>query len=80
MKTAVALKYSTELPAPVIVGKGKQAMARRLIDVARDLGIPVVEERGLAEMLVEFDTGDYIPEEVYEVVANILIFIQQVDL
>ena len=78
MNKAVALKYDTDLPAPFIAAKGKQNIADRLIKIAEKHNIPVIKDELLSESLYVMDTGEYIPEEVYEVVADILAFIKNV--
>lgn len=74
-KTSVALRYDERMPAPLVVARGKGDLARRLEDVARECDIPVVEAAQLAETLYVVEPGESIPEEFYEVVAEILGFI-----
>ncbi len=76
--TAVALRYIEDLPAPFIVAKGKRELARRLIKIAEDNGVDIVEEPELAEGLFEFDVGSFIPEEMYEIIAQILAQVMKV--
>lgn len=77
MKKAVAVKYLPELPAPFIVAKGKGALARKIEEIAREHGIEIVENALLAERLQAIELGDYIPEDLYRVIAEILIFAQR---
>lgn len=74
---AVALKYEPgEAGAPTCVAKGLDTLALRIRDVARDAGVPVVEDPPLARALyaaVEID--ELIPPKHYEAVAKIIGFV-----
>ncbi len=72
---AVAVKYIRDLPAPFVVAKGKENIARKLVQIARDHDITILQDEKLSERLFELETGEFIPEEVYEVVAEILAFV-----
>ncbi len=71
---AVALDWEREtMPAPTVVAKGVDSMAERIREVAREAGVPLVENRPLARALyAEVEIGDAIPEKYYEVMARIL--------
>lgn len=74
---AVALKYvQGEDDAPLCVAKGMDALALKIRDVAKEAGVPVIEDPPLARALyaaVEID--DIIPPAHYEAVAKIIGFI-----
>jgi len=74
---AVAVKYLSGMPAPFVVAKGRENLARRLIEMARDHGVEVLEMPRLAESLFVLETGDWIPEEYFEVIAEVLAFVYQ---
>ncbi|HUZ18865.1 MAG TPA: EscU/YscU/HrcU family type III secretion system export apparatus switch protein [Spirochaetia bacterium] len=77
MDKAVAVKYLSGMPAPFVVAKGRENLARRLIEMARDHGVEVLEMPRLAESLFVLETGDWIPEEYFEVIAEVLAFVYQ---
>ncbi len=77
MKKAVALRYSTQVPAPFVIGNASGAVVSRLLKIALDYDIPVVEDDILTETLFILNPGEYIPEEVYSIVADIFIFIKK---
>ena len=77
MNKALAVKYNKELPAPFIQAKGRGVLADRLLDIAKKYDIPVVKDDLLSETLYMMEPGDYIPEEVYDIVAQILVFIKK---
>ena len=76
---AVALQYHHDMPAPLVVAKGSGAAAARLVALARQHGIEVVDRAELAEALVMVDVGDYIPEELYRMVAELLAFVSRIE-
>ena len=71
---AVALRYDAEAgaEAPEVVAKGQEHLARRMIDVAREAGVPIMRDVSLAHSLYDLDVGDEIPEVLYEAVAAVL--------
>lgn len=79
LKTAVALEYNVSDEAPKILAVGKGALAEKIIGVAKEEKIPVHEDAKLAKTLSKLDIGDYIPPELYEVVAEVLVFVDKVE-
>lgn len=75
---AAALKYSRTLPAPMIVARGKGWTAEAIVRKAQEHDIPVVENAILAEHCAELDIGMFVPEEYWELIAEILIAIRKV--
>lgn len=71
---ACALKYDSEVAnAPILVAKGEQFVAERIKETARQAGVPVIENKGLARALfATVDVGEQIPAELYIAVAEIL--------
>ena len=80
VKTAVALGYDpNEDGAPVVIASGKGALAEKIIEKAKESDVPVHEDAKLANTLSKLEIGDMIPPELYEVVAEILIFVDSMD-
>ncbi|MGH7437326.1 MAG: EscU/YscU/HrcU family type III secretion system export apparatus switch protein [Polyangiaceae bacterium] len=71
---ACALRYDADGgdEAPVVVASGEGDFAARIVDAAREAGVPVVRDVPLARALVELEVGDAIPEALYQAVAEIL--------
>lgn len=78
-KTAVALSYNPEETAPKIIATGKGYLAEKIIDKANETDIPIHQDKALAETLSRLELGSYIPPELYELVAEILIFVDKMD-
>lgn len=80
IKEAAALRYSPEKGgAPEIVAIGKGETAERIIAKAKENDVPLYEDANLAHTLSYLKLGDEIPNELYEVVAQILIFVGDLD-
>ena len=76
---AVALRYEKdEHRAPRVVAKGGGRIARRIIEAAREHGIPLREDPLLVEALIGLDLYQEIPQELYQVIAEIYVFLYQV--
>ena len=77
---AVALKYNqqTALKAPVVVAKGADELALKIIDVARENNVYITENRPLARALYEsVELGQEIPREFYTAVAEVLAMVYE---
>lgn len=74
---AVALKYDPrEMSAPMVVAKGQRLIAEKIKEIAREHGVPVVENRPLAQSLFKLvDVGNYIPNTLYRAVAEVLAYV-----
>lgn len=71
---AVALKYDSErMGAPRVVAKGARLLARRIREIARDAGIPIVEDPPLARALYKAcKVGSEVPLSFYKAIAELL--------
>ncbi|ADL42825.1 type III secretion exporter [Caldicellulosiruptor obsidiansis OB47] len=79
IKKAVAIKYDLKDIAPKVVAKGKGYVAEKIIEKAKQENIPVYKDQNVAEKLFNLELQEYIPEDLYEVVAQILVFIGYLD-
>ena len=79
IKQAVALEYNPGEEAPKIVATGKGKVAERIIEAAKEADVPVHRDDKLADTLSKLDIGDFIPPELYEVVAEILVFVDKME-
>lgn len=80
MKKAVALKYTPgESEAPVVVAKGQGKLAESILDKAKEHGVPVQEDAALVEILSKLDLDQQIPEELYQLVAEVLTYVYRAD-
>lgn len=80
-KKATAISYDPKVDtAPVLKAFGEGRVADKIIQTAQEHDIPVVEDKALAESLALLALGDTIPVELYEVVAQILLFVAKIDI
>jgi flagellar biosynthesis protein len=70
---AVALHYSGK-GAPRITAKGGGQVAQKIIETAREHGVPLEEDAALAGALSRVDLGREIPRELWLAVAHVLAF------
>ncbi|MDR1395692.1 MAG: flagellar biosynthesis protein FlhB [Deltaproteobacteria bacterium] len=77
---AVALIYDqTQAPAPVVAAKGQDFLALRIKEIAKEAGVPIVENKPLAQALYRgVEVGQVIPAEFYKAVAEVLSYIYRV--
>lgn len=78
-KMAAALRYGEADNAPRVVASGQGHYAEEIMELAREHQVPVHADPQLAELLAALDVGASIPEELYLIVAEILIFVHEVD-
>lgn len=79
IKTAVALSYEVEQGAPTVVASGKGYVAEKIIEKAKEADVPIHEDSKLAQTLSKLEIGDAIPPELYGAVAEILVFVDDME-
>jgi flagellar biosynthetic protein FlhB len=77
---AIALRYTERtMRAPRVVAKGSLLVAGRIIELARDNGVPVLRAPPLARALfAHAEVGQEIPGALYNAVAEVLAWVYQV--
>jgi flagellar biosynthesis protein len=72
-RLAVALEYDGD-NAPTVTAKGVGEIADKIMEIARQQGISLHEDRGLVEILAQINLGEEIPEDLYRAVAEVIAF------
>jgi flagellar biosynthesis protein FlhB len=73
---AVALSYDGSHPAPIVVAKGQDLVAKQIRRIAEESGVPIVPDPPLARSLHRsVEIGQMIPAELYAAVAQVLAFV-----
>jgi len=74
---ACALKYEQEsMESPKLVAKGTELIAKKIIEIAREHDVPVIENPPVARALFRLvEPNSYIPPDLYKAVAEILLFV-----
>ena len=78
-KVAVALSYEPGEQAPKIIASGRGIIAEQIIEKSKESNVPVYQDNKLANTLSKLEIGDMIPPELYGVVAEILVFVDDMD-
>jgi flagellar biosynthesis protein len=78
-KQAIALVYNPGDQAPTILASGKGVLAEKIIEKAKEADVPLYKDDKLADTLSKLEIGDMIPPELYKVVAEILVFVDEMD-
>jgi FlhB-like protein len=77
---AVALKYDAGIDAaPKVIAKGRDYLAKKIIEIARKSNVPVYADPQLAGLLYEVSLDKVIPESLYHLVAEVLAWVYSVD-
>ncbi len=74
---AIAVKYDAKASeAPMVIAKGKDLIAQKIKETAKQNKVPIVENKPLAQALYKsVDIGEKIPGELYKAVAEVLAFV-----
>ncbi|MFT3985316.1 MAG: EscU/YscU/HrcU family type III secretion system export apparatus switch protein [Lachnospiraceae bacterium] len=79
LKQAIALEYDPADAAPRVVATGRGRIAEKIIERAEEASVPVHRDDKLADTLSRLDIGEFIPPQLYEVVAEILVFVDEME-
>lgn len=79
-REAAALQYDMDKDrVPHITALGKGYLAQRMVKEAEQNHVQVVRDDKVSHVLHQLSVGDEIPESLYRVVAEILVFVYQMD-
>lgn len=78
-RTAIALEYDPNDAAPKVIASGTGVIADKIIEKAKENKVPVHKDDKLANTLSRLQIGEMIPPELYEVVAEVLMFVDAMD-
>ena len=80
LRQSVALKYVPKVDrAPKVVAKGSGLVAEKILELAKQHGVPIQEDPALVQILAQLDFYQEIPPSVYGIVAEILAFIYRMN-
>ena len=74
---AIALVYDgTSMGAPKVVAKGADFIAQRIKEIAKEAGVPTVENVPLARTLYKtVKVGQFVPRALYQAIAEVLAYV-----
>ena len=68
-----------ENDVPILSAFGEGLMAQKIVEVAKESGVPVIPEPGLTGLLSRLSLGDEIAPEMYDAVVKVLAFVSEMD-
>ncbi|ALA70080.1 EscU/YscU/HrcU family type III secretion system export apparatus switch protein [Geobacillus sp. ZGt-1] len=78
--TAAVIRYDESSgQSPTVVAQGSGHVAQKIIELAKQHHIPIQEDPLLVQNLLQLDLGDRIPPQLYAVIAEILILIEEIE-
>lgn len=78
---AISMKFDPEKNgAPIITSVGEGELANRILELAREHKVPIVQDPGLVQALSHAGLGQEIPVNLYRAVAAIYSVIRRTDL
>lgn len=78
--SAAVIKYDEETgKSPIVVAQGKGQIAQQIIALAQKNNIHMQEDPSLVANLLDMDLGDNIPPQLYSVMAEILLLIEEME-
>jgi len=79
-KKAAALRYNHDRDqAPKVVAKGRGKIAEKIVALAHEHEVSLVKDRNLIQMLEALDVDMQIPVELYQAVAEVLVFVYRLN-
>ncbi len=77
---AIALHYTPkQMSAPVVVAKGARLIAEKIVQIAKEHNVPIVENKPLARLLFKkVDIGQIVPLGLYQTVAEVLAYLWRI--
>jgi len=73
---AIAIQYNQNMRAPVVLAKGARLVAERIVNIAEENEIPIVQNIPLARALYNtVEINQEIPPELYTAMAEVLVYI-----
>jgi flagellar biosynthesis protein len=78
-KRAAALRYEGS-GSPRVTAAGKGLIAEKILEEARSAGVPIREDKALAEALAGLELGREVPEDLWVAVAQALAWAYRLDL
>lgn len=77
-QSAAVIRYDeTDGGTPSVIAQGTGVLAERIIELARQHGVQMQEDEQLVQHLLDLDLGDNIPPQLYSVIAEILLLIEE---
>ncbi|AJD92153.1 hypothetical protein JMA_28360 [Jeotgalibacillus malaysiensis] len=77
--TAAVIRYDEKDDSPHVIAQGSGALAEKILELAKEHNIHLEEDNSLLADLLDIDLGDTIPPQLYAVIAEILLLIEEME-
>ncbi|MBW8349442.1 EscU/YscU/HrcU family type III secretion system export apparatus switch protein [Bacillus sp. IITD106] len=78
--SAAVIRYDeSQDKAPQVVAHGTGAVAMKIMELAKEHGVAMQEDASLVGQLLDIDLGDNVPPQLYSVIAEILLLLEEMD-
>lgn len=78
--SVAVIRYDeSEQSAPQVVAQGTGATALKILEIAKQNQIHIQEDPSLVSQLMNLDLGSQIPPQLYSVIAEILLLIEEME-
>jgi flagellar biosynthesis protein len=78
-KKAAALRYEPGSSSPKVTAAGRGLIAEKILEEANKAGVPIKEDKALAEALSGLEMGTEVPEDLWVAVAQALAWAYRLD-
>lgn len=78
-QSAAVIRYEDEGSAPKVVAQGRGKVAQQMMELAKEHNVHLQEDSQLLSSLLDMDLGDNIPPQLYSVMAEILLLIEEME-
>lgn len=76
---SAVIRYEDEGSAPKVVAQGRGRVAKQMMELAKEHNVHLQEDSSLLSSLLDMDLGDNIPPQLYSVMAEILLLIEEME-
>ncbi|MEH7883419.1 EscU/YscU/HrcU family type III secretion system export apparatus switch protein [Bacillus sp. JJ1609] len=78
--SAAVIKYDEEQgKSPTVVAHGTGQVAEKIIELAKKNNVYLQEDSSLLQNLLDIDLGDSVPPQLYGVIAEIFILLEEIE-
>ncbi|MGE8206891.1 EscU/YscU/HrcU family type III secretion system export apparatus switch protein [Heyndrickxia sp. NPDC080065] len=78
--SAAVIRYDKDMEgSPTVVAQGTGHVAKKIIELAKAHDIKMQEDESLVQNLLDIDLGENVPPQLYSVIAEILLLIEEIE-
>lgn len=78
--SAAVIRYDESKDgSPTVIAQGKGLLATKIMELAKQHNIQMQEDEGLVQHLLDIDLGENVPPQLYSVIAEILLLIEEME-